>query len=327
MLTLANKNRPAREIANILHIHPSTVSRQLRRLRQNPDFYYVKPRPGRPRILSPRSIHHAYIAIECSHASTAADIQRQLFPHVSEWTVRRALHSAGLSAYIKRRKPLLTRRHRLRRRQWAESYGAWSQEDWNKVIFSDESKFNLVGSDGRQYCWRRPGEELVERAVQKTVKHGGGSLMVWGCITAQGVGRIYQVKGQMTATQYCQILSDALLGTLTDKSLKVEDVIFQQDNDSKHTARQTQSWLADHQIKTLPWPPQSPDMNPIEHCWEFLERRVRAQVPPPQTLDELWEVMQEKWVQLDAGLIQSLYESMPRRIEELQKARGMYTKY
>jgi hypothetical protein len=62
----------------------------------------------------------------------------------------------------------------------------WSDDKWATVVYSDESKFNLFGSDGKRYCRRRPGEEFLDRNVKKTVKHGGGSLMVWGCITWKG---------------------------------------------------------------------------------------------------------------------------------------------
>ena len=54
---------------------------------------------------------------------------------------------------------------------------------WRLVWYSDESKFNLFGWDGKQYCWRRVGEKLLERNVVKKVKHRGGSIMMWGCIS------------------------------------------------------------------------------------------------------------------------------------------------
>ncbi|KAF8596990.1 hypothetical protein BDV93DRAFT_410295, partial [Ceratobasidium sp. AG-I] len=69
------------------------------------------------------------------------------------------------------------------------------------------------------------------------VKHGGGSVMVWGCITAQGVGRLYRIDGRLTAVRYTEILGTELLGTLHDHSIPVRRTIFQQDNNPKHTAK------------------------------------------------------------------------------------------
>jgi transposase len=56
-------------------------------------------------------------------------------------------------------------------------------EKWKSVIWSDESKFNIWSSDGKEYCWKKKREELNSRLVKTTVKHGGGSVMVWGCMT------------------------------------------------------------------------------------------------------------------------------------------------
>jgi hypothetical protein len=73
---------------------------------------------------------------------------------------------------------------------WAESHCYWEDENWGAVVFSDESKFNLFGSDGRQWCWREPGQANNARYTKK-LKHGGGNMMVWGCITRHGVGRLH----------------------------------------------------------------------------------------------------------------------------------------
>lgn len=104
-------------------------------------------------------------------------------------------------------------------------------DDARDIIFSDESKFVLFGLDGKQYCRRRPGEELLPRNVKKTVKHGGGNVMVCGCLTEHGPGRLHRVDGRMDAAQYCRILQESLLGTLSDYSLDPSNIVFQQDGD------------------------------------------------------------------------------------------------
>jgi hypothetical protein len=80
------------------------------------------------------------------------------------------------------------------------------------------------------------------------VKHGGGSIMVWGCITAQGVGQLCCIDGQMTAVRYTKILEDGLLGTFQDRNTRPGDFIFQHDNDPKHTSHHTKAWLSNHNI-------------------------------------------------------------------------------
>ena len=84
-------------------------------------------------------------------------------------------------------------------------------EDWKRVLWSDETKINRIGSDGHEYVWKRKGKKLTFREVQGTVKFGGGSLMVWGCIGWNGVGVLSEVEGRMDAEQYVAILEGELL--------------------------------------------------------------------------------------------------------------------
>lgn len=85
-----------------------------------------------------------------------------------------------------------------------------SQEFWEKVIFSDESKFNVWGSDGRKLVWRKKGDALNKENLIPTVKHGGGSVMVWGCMSACGVGNLQIIEGTMDKHAYLNILKKNL---------------------------------------------------------------------------------------------------------------------
>jgi hypothetical protein len=82
-------------------------------------------------------------------------------------------------------------------RELVEEFAGWEEKDWDAVVFSDKSKFNVFGSDGKRYCCRRKGDCYKERNVKKMVKHGGRSLMVWGCITRWGTGPLIRVVGNM----------------------------------------------------------------------------------------------------------------------------------
>ena len=61
---------------------------------------------------------------------------------------------------------------------------------WRRVLFTNESKFNLFGSDGRTKIWRKTGTAYQTQNLIPTVKHGGGSVMVWGAIEAACVGHL-----------------------------------------------------------------------------------------------------------------------------------------
>jgi hypothetical protein len=146
-----------------------------------------------------------------------------------------------MKAAVKVKKPLLRARHIKDRFLFAQRHKDWTVEDWKRVIWSDETKINRFGSDGRKWCWKTPGEQLKPRHVQKTIKHGGGSLMVWGCMTAQGPGYLTKIDNGLDADLYCGILNDELQKTIDWYGLDRAKVIFQQDNDSKQTASRQQA--------------------------------------------------------------------------------------
>ncbi|KAG1529718.1 hypothetical protein G6F50_017806 [Rhizopus delemar] len=94
----------------------------------------------------------------------------------------------------------------MKRLQWAKSHQHWSVDNWKRVIFSDETKVNRFASDRKAYAWKLPHEELNSRHVQQTVKHGGGNIMVWSCITWEGVGWIVDVGHRMNSEGYLEVL-------------------------------------------------------------------------------------------------------------------------
>ena len=122
-----------------------------------------------------------------------------------------------------------------------------------------------IWSDEKQWVWKQKGEGLIEREVQNTVKFGGGNIMVWGCMEWNGVGQLAEVEGRMNADQYVDILENHLLPSMQEFEIPVEELIFQQNNDPKHTSKKTSTWFKDNSVTLLDWPAQSLDLSPIEH--------------------------------------------------------------
>ena len=102
-----------------------------------------------------------------------------------------------MKAVVKRKKPLLSKRHMKERLDFALAHQYWTLDHWRRVIWSDETKINCLGSDGRKWTWKQTGEGLNERLVQGTVKFGGGSVMVWGCFMWEGVRYATRIEGRM----------------------------------------------------------------------------------------------------------------------------------
>jgi hypothetical protein len=231
-------------------------------------------------------------------------------------------------AVVKAKKPLLKKIHRENRLKFAQYHANWTVEDWKRVLWSDETKINRIGSDGCSYVWKKKGEPLSDRTTTPTVKHGGGNnLMVWGCMGWNGVGVLTEVQGIMNADQYVDILGHGVGQSMENLEMDLDTAIFQQDNDPKHTSKKADKWFEDNQIHLMVWPAQSPDLNPIEHLWDHLKRQLNKYPKPPSGCHELWERVAEEWNNIPPETCQGLIESMPRRIKAVLSAKGGHTKY
>ena len=107
------------------------------------------------------------------------------------------------------------------------------------------------------------------------------------------------------------------------------DGYFQQDNAPCHKARIISNWFLEHdnEFTVLKWPPQSPDLNPIEHLWDVVEREFRALDVHPSNLHQLQDAILSIWANISKECYQHLVESMPRRIKAVLKVKGGQTPY
>jgi transposase len=325
------KNISVRQIGKALNVPKSTVQDIKTKLGLRSA---KKNLGGRPRKLSSRNVTFAVTQLTSGKATTAQSIARSLETDqgvtCSRQTLSHELHAAGLYAGAKKKKPAISEKNRKERLAFAKSHRDWTVADWKTVVFSDETKINRFGSDGRSWSWFREGESLQPRNVLQTSKNQGGNLMIWGCITSKGPGYLADIEGIMDQHLYKRILEGELHDTITWYELDEEEMVFQHDNDPKHTSKSVRSYLAEQEFKTMLWPAQSPDLNPIENAWNHLKSAiydVRKYAKPASGLKELWRRVETEWEALDADYISNLYESMPRRMLACIKAKGRWTKY
>ena len=327
VISLLLSGHSIRKVASITGLGKSTVGEISQKLEMDKENHPG----GHPSKLSPtdqRRIINQITTGKIDNAVQATDFINSIIPTpVSTQTVRNCLKNHNMKAVVKAKKPLLKASHRKRRMEFALHHQNWTVEDWKRVIWSDETKINRIGSDGHQYVWKQAGESISDRTTIPTVKFGGGNIMVWGCMGWNGVGMLAEVEGRMDAKQYVDILEQHLPQSITDLEIPEDEAIFQQDNDPKHTSKLAQTWFKDQKITVLDWPAQSPDLNPIEHLWEHLKSQLHKYPEPPKGVWELWDRLVVEWGKIKDEECQRLIESMPRRIEAVIKAKGGHTKY
>jgi transposase len=190
------------------------------------------------------------------------------------------------------------------------------------VLFSDESLYVLRYS-GSQRVWRRHNEHYSLKNTKAVIKHDI-KIMVWGCFSYHGVGRLHHIEGIMDSKKYIRILDNEMRPS-ADQLFPRQNWIFQQDNDPKHTSRAAREFMEDYQIDVLPWPANSPDLNPIENLWSYLDYQLKGRTP--NDAQDLFQKLQEAWLNLPQDYLQNLVSSMKRRCEAVIAARGRSTKY
>jgi len=309
-------------------VNVSTIQRLVRRLRDT-GRVADRPRQGRPRVTTvrqDRAIRLAHLRNRHTTATetalnTVGNHNRRIHPK----TVRNRLREFGLQA----RRPYvglpLTRTRRARRMAWLVAHAArqFPMRLWRRVFFTDESRFTLFRHDGRRRVYRRRGERFADCCVLERDRFGGGSIMVWGGISHGLKSPLIVIAGNLTGVRY----RDEILLPVAIPLVQQNNLIFQQDNARPHVARVCQGVLATHNIDPLDWPPYSPDLSPIEHLWDELDRRVRARQHVPATLDQLRTALLEEWENIPIRRINALMNSMHKRIRAATDARGGHTRY
>ncbi|KAI4881788.1 hypothetical protein NFI96_011483 [Prochilodus magdalenae] len=235
---------------------------------------------------------------------------KQTGADVSRSTTYRRLRELSFKSRVPAVKPMLNKKQMEKRLKWAKEHGEWTAEDWQKVVFSDKSRFCISFGDQGPRVWRRGGETYNHKCVKRSVKFPQ-SVMVWGCMSARGVGKLCFLKKTVNAAVYQDVLETFLIPTV-EEQFGEEDFIFQQDLAPAHAAKSTKDWFTKKQLEVLAWPANSPDLNVIENLWAIVKRKIRDR--KPTTLDQLKQNIATAWEALSKSFYRVSNQALSFRI-------------
>ncbi|GFW44017.1 transposable element Tc1 transposase [Trichonephila clavipes] len=190
----------------------------------------------------------------------------------------------------------LTPRHRAARKRWDAEHRDWEQHDWSQVLFTVESRFSLECDTRRVLVWRDRGTRSNPAFVRERSQYRSG----WKILRPHVI-------------PYAGAIGDSF--------------VFQEDNARPHSARLVENMLEAETIQRMEWPACSPDLNPIEHVWDMLGRRIATRPRPPATVRDLEIALLEEWNSIPQSLIDNLIVSMANRCAAVLAVRGDHTPY
>ncbi|GFY18726.1 transposable element Tcb2 transposase [Trichonephila clavipes] len=259
---------------------------------------------GRPRGTTPADDRYIVLQARRNRRQTAGEIARHTTQAtgrpISRFTVARRLHGGGLFARRPVRCVPLTPAHRRRRSLWCREHRNWRDNEWGRVLFTDESRFNLSSDSHRILIWRERGSRNHPSNIIERDRYGGRGVLVWEGIMLGSRTDLHMFDaGSVNGTRYC---NEILLPYVRlFRGAMGLQFLFMDDNAPCHRTVAAEQLLE--------------------------SRRLAARTLPPGTIRELRLALQDEWAAMPQQLIDTLILSMGRRCETCLAVRGDHIPY
>ncbi|GBM14312.1 Transposable element Tcb2 transposase [Araneus ventricosus] len=271
---------------------------------------------GRQRVTTPAEDRFLALSARRSRSTTVPQLVADHFVasgrRIPATTVERRLHNAGLYT----RRPVmcvpLNGRQRRIRLCWAKEHVSWARQQWAYVLFTDECVFTLESDSGRLLIWREQRTRYHQSNTLERHSYRGGGITVWVGISLGGHTDLHAFHGgTLTGVRYRDEVLDPYVRPYAGAI--GNDFILMDDNALSHRAVVVEDFLEGHSLEQMEWPAQSPDLNPIEHLWDYLGGQVAALSPSPRSLDELEQGLLRVWSSFPISVSDNLIGSMESR--------------
>ncbi|GFY25225.1 transposable element Tcb2 transposase [Trichonephila clavipes] len=300
------------EVSEELGIDQSVISRLWQRFQDDGNVNRCYS-TGRPRVTTPNE--DQYLA-KRNRQSKASDLSRQLSSAtgttVSRQTVYRRLGHIGLYARRPVRCVPITATHCHLRLTWSREHALGTSQQWSCVMFSGESRFSLQSDSSRTLKWRAPGTRYHQENAIERHRYGCAGWLVWGGIILGSRTDVHIQNITMTVHIYRDVILEQHVRLF--RGAMGAEFLFMDDHARPHRANIVYKCLQSEDIARMDWPAYSPDLNPIEHVWNMLGRRIAARQTPPTCLPELRRALFDVWCNIPQDQIYNLILSIPSGI-------------
>jgi len=323
-------------IGQIIGRPKSTIAMAARRIAARNGSCKNAARSGRPKKLSPaaqRHLRRSSIKSPEARRMPLAELAANSPTPVSARTVKRTLGTMDFKRNLETVRIILDAQKAEARLKWCQAHAKWTVSDWRKVVWSDECSVSRYSDAGRVYVTRTSHERWSSDCVKQNGNDTRVAVMFWGCFYNGTKGPLVSFDANVNSELYLDLIQGVVPEIM---DLMDEDGIFMHDNARPHTAKIVKEWFQATGYKVIEdWPPYSPDLNPIEHVWRRLKilfgqryKEIRFSTQGPAAIKAmLKEAVPKLWDAIDSRFLESLVESMPRRIAACIEAKGYYTKY
>ena len=311
--------RSVRGISELLDKPKSTVQDDIDRWHEFKTVEDIEGR-GRKKKIKINTGTRVIEKIKENRRRSARDLWRELInedkENLSYATVLRHINRNFICVPMQRLL-LISPKNKKERTDWVTKYASWRSSKWQKVVWTDEKIFELHPQTGKLMIRIMPNEARTDHAMAK-VQQGGGRVMFWGAISHQGTLMLLKVKGWVDSIKYQRMMEEDILPLLRKKLGR--SFILQQDNAGPHTSNSTMNFFEQEKVELLEWPSQSPDLNPIENVWAWLQAQINKK--SFQNIRELEHEIMELWENMDITLVRAFLSVLPKKWKFIQATNG-----
>ena len=262
--------------------------------------------------------------LEYNPCATLEAIKEACKLEVSIMTVCNYLKHANLNRTLAKRKILLSVANRIKRLNFANEILQKDDDYLSRIMWSDETKVQAYPNGECVFYRAFPVELGGNEIVTPMKQNGGGGVMFWGCMTRRAWGPIRAIEGTINGENYLQLLIDKVVPEIEASEVPI---IFQQDNAPAHKKASVTTFLASQSFETLQWPPQSPDLSPIEWVWNIIKMKMKALRPRPRTPATMQAAILAIWDDLEDSTREKTVDTFRKRLRQCIARRGCLTDF